>query len=76
MADMDLNLTFEDIGSMKKKTFKNIVDRQVKKASLEYMLSNIKSKGKEIKYGKVLKCQGYLMPNLILTLEEQLTILS
>ena len=57
-------------------TFKNIVDRQVKKASLEYILSKIKSKGKEIMYGSTLKCQGYLMPNSILTLEEQLSIFS
>ena len=53
-----------------------MVDRQVKKASLEYLLSKIKSKGKEIMYGNTLKCQGYLMPNSILTLEEQLSIFS
>ena len=48
----------------------------MKKASLEYLLSKIKSKGKEIMYGSTLKCQGYLMPNSILTLEEQLSIFS
>ena len=53
-----------------------MVDRQVKKASLEYLLSKIKSKGKEIMYGSTLKCQGYFMPNSILTLEEQLSIFS
>ena len=57
MADMNFNLTFADIGIMKKKAFKKIVDRQVKKASLEYLLSKIKSKGKEIIYGSTLKCQ-------------------
>ena len=34
------------------------------------------SKGKDIQYGKALICQGYLMPNLILTFEEQKTIFS
>ena len=71
IADMDINLTFEDISVMKKRSYKKIVDRQVKNASFQYLLSKIKSKGKEIQYGKVLKCQGYLMPNSILTLEEQ-----
>ena len=41
MTDMDFNLTFADIVIMKKKTFKKMVDRQVKKASLEYLLSKI-----------------------------------
>ena len=57
------------------KRWQKMVDRQVKKASLEYLLSKIKSKGKENMYGSTLKCQGYLMPNKILTLEEQLGII-
>ena len=68
---MDINHTFEDISVMKKRSYKKIVDRQVKNASFQYVLSKIQSKGKEFQYGKVLKCQGYLMPNSILTLEEQ-----
>jgi hypothetical protein len=76
LEDMEINLTLEDIAKMKRNPFKKIVNKQVQKASFKYLLSKVKSKGKEIRYGTVLKCQGYLMPNSILTLEEQLNIFS
>ena len=76
LKDMEINLTLEDIEKMKRNPFKKIVNKQVQKASFKYLISKIKSKGKEIRYGTVLKCQGYLMPNSILTLEEQLNIFS
>ena len=43
---------------------------------MKYLLSNIKSKGKEIKYSKNLECQGYLLPNNFLTVHEQREIFS
>ena len=74
LEDMEINLTLKDIAKIKRHPFKKIVNKHIQKASFKYLLSKVKSKGKEIKYGTVLKCQGYLMPNLILTLEEQLKI--
>ena len=59
---------------MKKRTLKNIVTKQVLKASFKYLLSKIKSKGKEINYGKELKCQKYLKSNSIFTFEQQISI--
>ena len=59
---------------MKKRTFRNIVNKQVLKASLKYLLSIIKSEGKEINYGNELKCQQYIKPNSILTFEKQISI--
>ena len=51
MIDMNINFTFEDISKMKKRTFINIVNKQVLKALFKYPLPKIKSKGKEIKDG-------------------------
>ena len=76
LQDMEINYTFEDIRNMKKRTFRNIVNKQVNESSFRYLLSQIKSKGKEINYSKELKCQEYLKPNSILTLKEQLNIFS
>ena len=73
---MEINYTFEDIRNMKKRTFRNIVNKQVNESSFRYLLSQIKSKGKEINYSKELKCQEYLKPNSILTIKEQLNIFS
>ena len=39
-------------------------------------MSQVKSKGQEIVYGAKLECQGYLLPNKILTLEEQRDVFS
>ena len=44
--------------------------------ALKYLLRKIKSKGKEIDLGSELKCQKYLLPNRILTWEEQVQIFS
>ena len=52
------------------------MNKQVLKASFKYLLSKIKSKGKEINYGNELKCQQYLKPNSILTFEQQISIFS
>ena len=69
LQDMEINYTFEDIRNMKKRTFRNIVNKQVNESSFRYLLSQIKSKGKEINYSKELKCQEYLKPNSILTIK-------
>jgi hypothetical protein len=76
ITDIALNMTFEEISEMKTHIFKKIVDTKVKKVAVQYLVSKIKSKGKELSYGNMLKCQGYLMPNNTLTLQEQRAIFS
>ena len=50
--------------------------KNVKDSVFWYLVSRIKSKGKEIKYKSDFECQAYLKPNNILTLQEQRTIFS
>ena len=59
---------------MKINAFKKTVDNKVKKAALKYLLSKQKSKGKEIVYGNTLECQGYLLLNNILKLQDQINL--
>ena len=73
---LNINQSFEDIQSMKINKFMNIVKTSTKEVSFKYLLSKVKSKGKEINYGSELKCQRYLLPNRILTWEEQVQIFS
>ena len=67
----DVNMSFDEISKMKQQAFMKIVDNKLRKTSLIYLKSKVKSKGSEIKYGNELKCQSYLLPNHILTLSEQ-----
>ena len=46
---------------------------KVKKSAFKYLVSKIKSKGKEMKYKSHFQCQGCLKPNSILTLHDQRT---
>ena len=55
---------------------KHIVHNKVKKVAAQYLLSKIKSKGKEIPYRKKFKCQAYLLQNSILTVQEQRALFS
>ena len=72
----NFNESFEEIKSMKMNYFMRIVKNHAKEAAFKYLLSKIKSKGKEIDYGRELKCQKYLLPNRILTWDEQVDIFS
>ena len=76
IKDIHLNLTFQQIRSLKPSKFHKIVDSKIKIAAFKYLKSNIKSKGKEINYGDQLRCQSYLLPNQILTHIEQKAIFS
>ena len=49
---------------------------KIKKYAFNYLMTKIKSKGKEMKYKSDFDCQAYLKPNSILTLHEQRTIFS
>ena len=76
MDVVDLKMTFEEIKMAKKKYFKILVRKKVNILAFKYLLSKIKSKGKEICYKKDLQCQTYLLPNNILTVQEQRAIFS
>jgi hypothetical protein len=76
MKKLDIQSSFLEIKSMKIQHFMNIVSKKTKHYAFQYLLEKIKSKGKEIEYGSELKCQTYLLPNGILTWEEQVEIFS
>ena len=59
MSDIQLNLTFEDIIITKNNYFRRLVKNKVQKFAFSYLVSKIKSKGKEIKYKSEFKCQVY-----------------
>jgi hypothetical protein len=61
---------------MKKHTYQKLVNEQVKARAFNYLLSKVKSKGKEINYNNLFQCQGYLLPNTLLNLKEQREIFS
>ena len=52
------------------------VSKKTKHCAFQYLLGQIKSKENEIEYGNYFKCQRYLLPNEILTWEEQVEIFS
>ena len=76
ISSIDLQMSFEDIRQTKQNAFKKIVDAKVRKVAFGYLLSKIKSKGKEINFGSKLQCQSYLIPNSLLTLQDQRAIFS
>ena len=73
---LDIDMCFEEIKILKLTHFMNIVKKKSEGVAFKYLLRKIKSKGKEIDFGSELKCQKYLLPNRILTWEEQVQIFS
>ena len=69
--EINLNLSFDEIQVMQKSKYVSIVESKIRSAAFTYLKNSIKSKGKEITYGDLLGCQTYLLPNKILTFEEQ-----
>ena len=64
MKKLNLNMSFEEIGSMKKSMFFNIIKRKTEHEAIKY-LEKLKEKHSKVKLLKhpVLKMQEYLMPN-------------
>ena len=48
--------------------------KKSQEVALKYLLKKIKSRGKEIDFGSELKCEKCLLPNEILTWNEQVPI--
>ena len=69
--EINLNMTFEEIIMTKNNYFINFFEKKLKTLALKYLRSKVKSKGKEIVYNKDLQCQTYLLPNKVLTIQEQ-----
>ena len=72
---MDLAIRFDEPTDEEKQIYPAL-KKKVKTLALKYLLSKIKSKGKEIVLRKNLQCQIYLLPNKVLTIQEQRAIFS
>ena len=66
MKKLNLNMSFEEIGNMKKSLFLKIVKRKTENEAHKY-LEKLKEKHSKVKLLKhsVLKIQKYLMPNVL-----------
>ena len=73
---LEIEQIFDQIKNMKNLNFQKIVKSKMEKRAHAYLINKIKSKGKGIDYGDCFKMQPYLMPNRILTLEDQIDIFS
>ena len=74
--NINLKITFEEIPCMKKPLYQKLVNDKVMSSAFKYLLSKVKSEGKEIEYKNIFQCQGYLLPNTFLTLTEQRAVFS
>ena len=75
IIDINLNLPFDEIRNMKKREFMKRVDLNLNTHAFQYLKKKIKSKGKEIN-NDIWYCQDYLLPNDLLTYNDQVTIFS
>ena len=62
MTEIDLKILFQEIETMSKRKYHELVEANIKMAAFQYLKGKIKSKGKEINYGEQLVCQNYLNP--------------
>ena len=52
LKELKVNLSFEEIKTMSKNMFKSHIKKKIETEAFIYLKSQIKSKGKEIKYEK------------------------
>ena len=71
LIDLEINKTFEEIKHMKRGQYEKLVHKKIEQFAFNYLLKKVKSKGNQINYGNKLNIQSYLMPNNVLTLEQQ-----
>ena len=76
LSDLKIDLSFEQIKSLKKKYFRKIVRENINKIAFTYLITKVKSKGKGIDYKNTLSMQHYLMPNSVLDIYDQIEIFS
>ena len=70
LKKLKITLSYEDISSMTKASFKKLVKETTEKCALKYLKVHIKLNGKEIKYNEI-KMKNYLTSISILTLQEK-----
>jgi len=70
LKKLKINLSYEDISSMTKLSFKKLVNKSCEENALIYLKLHIKSKGKELKYYKM-ELTHYLTSFSHLTLQEK-----
>ena len=71
LQKLNISRTMEEIRTMPKRTFQNIIQKSIKENALTYLLKKRGSKGSEIKY-KALEMADYLLPyNNMLKIEEK-----
>ena len=77
LKDLNINYTLDEIKYLPKQTFKTIIRRQINNKAFSYLLKkhHTGSKGKQICYEE-LRMRDYLLPNNIITLEDQRYIFS
>ena len=67
----NIKMSFGEISLMSKGRFMNMVENKINLMAFNYLKQNIKIKGSEINYGEYLTCQQYLLPNNILSIDDQ-----
>ena len=74
LKDLGIDLTLEEIRTMSKYTYKELIKKSIQGKALEYLITKRRSKGQEIKYTE-LKMAEYLTPgHENLTISEQRNI--
>ena len=73
---MNIELTWNEIRTMSKESFRKLLKSKISEISLKYLLNKRSSKGKEIQYAR-LEMADYLMPyNKKLSIEEKRQLFS
>ena len=70
LKKLKINLSYEEISSISKLTFKKVVKEACEDNALKYLKLHIKSKGKEISYNQI-ELKHYLDSSSVLTLQEK-----
>ena len=70
LKELNIHMSFEEIKSMSKNSFKKYVKNKIEIEALKYLKSKIKSIGKELKY-KNIEMSEYLKADNNLTLKEK-----
>ena len=75
---LDIPLTLPEIRDMNAVKYRRLIKEKIRKYAFEQLIKKQKngSKGVEIDYGKYIQTQPYLLPNEILTIDNQIKLFS
>ena len=71
VINLEFNKTCEEIKQMKCGQYERMVQKNIEKFTLNYLLKKVKYKGNRINHEEKLNMQSYLFPNQVLSLEDQ-----